>query len=74
MCALTLFGAAGVVVNVNQLRLQRLVARELRALIAVTPSTKPRPTVGDLPTPVARYRELALGDRAPVALMPRHGA
>jgi len=66
MSALTLFGAVGVVVNVNHLRLQRLVAREMRALIGVTPSTKPRPALGDLPPPVARYRELALGDRAPV--------
>ena len=66
MSSITLFGAVGVVVNVNQLRLQRLVAREMRALIAVIPSTKPRPAVFDLPPPVARYRELALGDRAPV--------
>ena len=66
MSALTLFGAAGVVVNVNQLRLQRLVVREMRALIAVTPSSKPWLAVGDLPPPVARYRELALGDRVSV--------
>lgn len=66
MAALTLFGAAGVVVNVNQLRLQRRVAREMRALVAVAPSSKPRPAAFALPPPVARYRELALGDRAPV--------
>ena len=66
MSSITLFGAVGVVVNVNQLRLQRLVAREMRALIAVIPSSKPRPAAFDLPPPVARYRELALGDRAPV--------
>jgi len=66
MSALTLFGAVGVVVNVNKLRLQGLVAREMRALTAVAPSTKPLPAVGYLPPPVARYRELALGDRAPV--------
>jgi len=66
MSAVTLFGAAGVVVNVNQLRLQRLVARERRALVAVTPSTKPRSGGGDLPPLVARYRELAVGDRSPV--------
>ncbi|MEI9937882.1 MAG: DUF6544 family protein [Pseudomonadota bacterium] len=63
---MTLFGAAGVVVNVNQLRLRRLVAREMRALIGVPPSRQSRPIIGDLPPPVARYRELALGDRAPV--------
>ena len=66
MSALTLFGAACVVVNVNRLRLQRLVAREMRALIAMTPSSKPRPNIGVLPPPVARYYELALRDRAPV--------
>ena len=66
MSCLTLFGAAGVVANVNQLRLQGRVAREMRALLAVKPSKTPRPASGALPAPVARYRELALGDRAPV--------
>jgi len=66
MSALTLFGAVGVVVNVNRLRLQRLVAREMHALLAVAPSSMQRPAVGPLPTPVARYRELAHGGRAPV--------
>ncbi|HKO48883.1 MAG TPA: DUF6544 family protein [Polyangiaceae bacterium] len=66
MSALTLFGAAGVVVNVNQLRLRRLVAQEMQALIAVAPSSTPRPALGHLPPPVARYHELALGDRAAV--------
>jgi uncharacterized protein DUF6544 len=66
MGALTLIGSVGVVVNVNRLRLQRLVAREMRALIAVTRSSRLRPAVGALPPPVARYRELAVGDRAPV--------
>ena len=66
MSALTLFGAAGVVVNLNQLRLQRSVAREMQVLIAVAPSSKPRPALGDLPPPVARYHQLALGDRAAV--------
>ncbi|MET0792281.1 MAG: DUF6544 family protein [Polyangiaceae bacterium] len=66
MAALTLFGAAGVLVNVNQLRLQRRVAREMRALVAVAPSSEPRPAAFALPTPVARYRALAIGDRAPV--------
>lgn len=74
MIALTLFGAAGIVVNVNRLRLQQLVAREMRALVGVTPSTEPRPLVGDLPPPVARYRALAVGDRAPVRTLDlRHG-
>ena len=66
MSLLTLFGAAGVVVNVNQLRWQRHIAREMRSLIAVAPSQMPRPVIVELPPPVARYRQLAVGDRAPV--------
>ena len=50
MSSITLFGAVGVVVNVNQLRLQRLVAREMRALLAVIPSSKPRPTLASMST------------------------
>ena len=69
MSAMTLFGAAGVIVSVNQLRQQRLVAREMRALMAVPPSSTPRPTIADLPPPVARYRELALGDHPPVGTL-----
>ena len=66
MILLTMFGAAGVVANVNQLRWQRRVAHEMRSLAAVKPSTAPRPAIAELPPPVARYRELALGNRAPV--------
>jgi hypothetical protein len=66
MSLLTVFGAAGVVVNVNQLRWQRHVAREMRSLFALTPSKAARPAVALLPPPVARYRQLALGDRPPV--------
>ena len=66
MSLLTMFGAAGVVANVNQLRWQRHVAQEMRALIAVKPSHTPRPAIAELPSPVARYRNLALGDGPPV--------
>ena len=66
MILLTMFGAAGVVANVNQLRWQRRVAHEMLALVAVKPSTMPRAVIAKLPPPVARYRELALGNRTPV--------
>lgn len=66
MVLLTMFGAAGVVAQVNQLRWQRRVAHEVHSLLAVKPSTTLRPAIGELPPPVARYRELALGNRAPV--------
>jgi hypothetical protein len=66
MIFLTLFGAAGVVANVNQLRWQRRVALEMRSLVAAQPSHELRPALTELPPPVARYRQLALGDRPPV--------
>jgi hypothetical protein len=66
MSLLTLFGTAGVVVDVNQLRWQRRVAKEMRSLVAVKPSQAPRPASAELPPPVARYRQLALGERPPV--------
>jgi uncharacterized protein DUF6544 len=74
MILLTIFGVAGVVANLNQLRWQRRVAREMRALVALKPSTTTHPTIAQLPPVVARYRELTLGDRAPVrTLKLRHG-
>jgi uncharacterized protein DUF6544 len=66
MVLMTMFGAAGVVAQVNQLRWQRRVAQEMRSLLAAKPSATPRPAIGELPPPVARYRKLALGDREPV--------
>ncbi|MEP7052649.1 MAG: DUF6544 family protein, partial [Pseudomonadota bacterium] len=66
MSLLTMIGAAGVVANVNQLRWQGHVAQEMRALIAVKASHTPRPAIAELPSPVARYRKLALGDGPPV--------
>lgn len=71
---IALVGGLGILVNVNRLRSQRRVASEMRALVAAPPCSVPRPGVGDLPPPVARYRRLAVGDRAPVrTLRLRHG-
>lgn len=64
---LTVTGACGTVVNVNRWRLERRFAREMAALVAVPPTgVAPRASI-DLPPPVARYRELAVRNRAPVA-------
>lgn len=48
---LTLFGAAGIVVNVNRLRWQRHVAQEMRSLVAVKPSQTARSAIAELPPP-----------------------
>jgi hypothetical protein len=56
----------GVVVNVNRIRAARRVAGEMRALVAAPPTTLARAEMTELPPPVARYRSLAVGDRAPV--------
>ncbi len=72
--ALALLGALVVVVHVNRLRSERRVAREMRDLASLPPSSVARPAPGELPPPVARYRALAVGDRAPVrTLRVRHG-
>ena len=69
-----LVGVIGVVVNVGRLRFERRNASERRALIAVPRSSLPLPGKAELPPPVARYRELAVGGRAPVqTLRLRHG-
>jgi hypothetical protein len=71
---IALVGGLGILVNVNRLRSERRVASEMRALVAAPPCSVPRSDVGDLPPPVARYRRLAVGDRAPVrTLRIRHG-
>ncbi len=67
MSVLTLFGAFGVVANVNRLLWQRHVAHEVRALLAASSCQSPLPASPVLPPVVARYRELALGNRAPCA-------
>lgn len=66
MGLVTLLGAAGVIANVNELRWQRRVAHEMRALLDVKHSLAPRQGTVNLPVPVARYRDLALGHRTPV--------
>jgi hypothetical protein len=71
---LTLVGASGTLINLNRLRLDRRFALEMRDLLAVPPTGVARGASVDLPPPVARYRELAVGDRAPVgSLRLRHG-
>jgi uncharacterized protein DUF6544 len=71
---LTLVGASGTVINVNRSRLERRFAQEFAALVAVPPTGKARVASGDLPPPVARYRRLAVGNRAPVgSLRLSHG-
>ena len=68
------FGALGIVVGVNRLRFERRVVSEMRALVAVPPSGVAQPASAELPPPVARYRQIAVGDRAPVrTLTVRHG-
>lgn len=71
---LALIGGLGIVINVNRLRFERRVADEMRALVEVSPSGVPRSGFAEIPPPVARYRALAVGDRAPVrTLWLRHG-
>jgi len=71
--ALALAGALGIVVTVNRWRFARRVANEQRALLAVPPSSQPR-RVPELPLAVARYRQLAVREQAPVrTLRLRHG-
>jgi len=75
---ITLAAVLGIVVNLNRIGFERRLAGELSALLAVPPSSVPRPAVADLvanlPPPVARYRQLAIADRAPVrTLRLRHG-
>lgn len=68
----------GIVVNLNRIGFERRLAGEMRGLLAVPPSAAPRPggadPVAHLPPPVARYRQLAVAERAPVrTLRLRHG-
>jgi hypothetical protein len=71
---LALVGALGIVVNVGRMRFERRIADEMRALLAVPPSVVPQPGFAKLPPPVARYRQIAVGDHAPVrTLRMRHG-
>ena len=71
---LTLVGACGTVININRWRFDRRFALEVRAIVTA-PSTGVADGAGaELPPPVARYRQLAVRDRAPVrSLRLRHG-
>jgi hypothetical protein len=69
-----LIGALGTVINVNRLRFDRRFTQEVRALVAVPPTRAAFGATIELPPPVARYRQLAVGDRKPVqTLRLRHG-
>jgi hypothetical protein len=71
---LTLVGAAGVVVNVNRLRWDHRVSEEARGVLATEAPATSREEIGELPAPVARYRQIAVGARNPVAsVRMRHG-
>jgi len=71
---LSLVGLSGIVVYVNQLRFERRVASEIRALVSAPPRATPWPGSSEFPPPVERYRQLAVGNRAPVrTLRMRHG-
>lgn len=66
--------AALCLVLVNRRRFAARVAGEMRALLALPPSDQPQPYPSELPAPVRRYRDLAVGDRAPVhSLRMHHG-
>jgi hypothetical protein len=69
-------GLAAVVVSVvciGWLAFERRLANEMRALLLVPHDLRPA-SVGALPAPVERYRQLAVGTRAPVhTLQLRHG-
>ena len=70
----TVLGALAVIVHLNRQRWQRRVAGEVSLLLARPPTAEPRDLPGLLPAPVARYRELAVGLRAPIgSLTLNHG-
>ena len=66
----------GILINLNRIGFERRLAGEMRGLLAVPPSAVPRPGVADLvahlPPPVARYRQLAVAERAPVRTLRLH--
>lgn len=72
---LGLLVALGVLVNINRWRFSRRVAAEMRALLASTDAEESRATDDSaLPSPVLRYRALAISRRPPVqTLRLRHG-
>ncbi|MDP9003082.1 MAG: hypothetical protein M3O46_23575 [Myxococcota bacterium] len=72
--ALLVVSAVGLAVSIGRARFQRYVNRAIQALDATTPSREELAPLGELPVPVARYRSLAVGDRAAVkTVVMRHG-
>lgn len=74
------FGVATVAVAVvllvvrNRSRFERRLGDEMRALFAASPRVDAFAAIDVLPPPVARYHDVAVGDRAPVrTLRLRHG-
>lgn len=55
-----------IVVLLNRRRFERRVSDEMRALVLVPHDASPASRELELPAPVARYRAIAVGDRAPV--------
>jgi len=73
LIVLSLVAVVVIVVCAGRLRFQQRFANEVRVLLAVPHSLRPA-TVVDLPPPVERYRQLAVGTRAPVhTLRLQHG-
>lgn len=72
LATVALAAVLGIVVSVNRMRYERRLAREMRALLAVPASAARRPGVAALPPPVARYRQLAVAERAPVHTLRLH--
>ncbi len=72
--AVTLVGLLGAVVNVNKLRFAHRLASETNELVQVPATSGLRTESAQLPQPVVRYRQLAVGNRGPVGTLHlRHG-
>ncbi|HEY6040123.1 MAG TPA: DUF6544 family protein [Kofleriaceae bacterium] len=74
LLALLLVTVIAIVVTAGRLRFQRRLAHEMRALLVV-PHGRPGESPTELPAPVERYRQLAVGARAPVhtLILQHHG-
>jgi hypothetical protein len=65
LIVLSLLAVVVTVVWVGRLRFERRLAKEMRALLVAPHRLRPA-NVSGLPPPVERYRQLAVGTRAPV--------
>ncbi len=71
---LALVASLGILINVNRLRFEGSVVRESRTLLELPRAAATALSAKELPDPVLRYRQLAVGERAPVrTLRLRHG-